>query len=384
MGRPLSGRAAATGGLAGAGVPWAWRSDDGSQSASRPRILLIGPLPGPAEVIGGTKVHFAETLRHLEGAGLDVASISTTRPHANLPRPRQWVNQAVVFFRVVRGLLRSFRHVRLAFLNTSGDSALIGASSIWFLCKALGLPLALQFFGNGYAFLQYGPAARWWAKRTFLSSSRVYVQTRQLHRLLGGAPNVRWFPNTRDLRVSAPRERRRVERLLFVSQLRMEKGLAEALEACRRLPEECLLRVYGPRMPDTDMSLFEGHPRASYRGVLDPEDVPRVLQEHDLLLFPSYWRNEGHPGVVLEAFQCGLPVVATRWGGIPEVVEHEKNGLLVEPRSADSIEAAVDRVRRDPDLYRRLCAGARERGELFRSGPWHRRMAEDLRGLAGG
>ena len=355
-----------------------------SRSAAQRRILLIGPLPSSAEVIGGTKVHFADTLRHLEGAGFDIAAISTTRPRANLPRRRQRANDAAALLRVMRGILRNVRQARLVFFNISVDSALIAASCVWLLCKAAGLPLALRFFGNGYGFRRYGPAARWWAERTFLRCSLVYVETQQLRRTLGGGGNIRWFPNTRELKISAARERGKVEKLLFVSQLRMEKGLAEAIEACRRLPEGCRLQVFGPQMPDTDFSLFDGHPRASYGGVLDPKEVPRVLQEHDLLLFPSYWRNEGYPGIVLEAFQCGLPVVATRWGGIPEIVGHEENGLLVEPRSAAAVEAAVERLRSDPDLYRRLCAGARERGEFFRSGPWYRRMAEDLHALADG
>ena len=329
-------------------------------------------------------MHFADTLRHLEGAGFDIAAISTTRPRANLPRWRQRANDAAALLRVVWGIVQNFRHVRLAFLNISVDSARIAASGIWLLCKVLGLPLAVQFFGNGYGFRRYGRASRWWAAQTFLRCSLVYVQTRRLHRTFGDAANIRWFPNTRDLKIPAARERGKVEKLLFVSQLRMEKGLAEALEACRRLPEGCRLQVFGPQMPDTDFSLFDGHPRASYGGVLDPDEVPRILQEHDLLLFPSYWRNEGYPGIVLEAFQCGLPVVATRWGGIPEIVGHEENGLLVEPRSAAAVAAAVERLRSDPDLYRRLCAGARERGEFFRSGPWYRRMAEDLHALADG
>ena len=90
--------------------------------------------------------------------------------------------------------------------------------------------------------------------------------------------------------------------------------------------------------------------------------------DHDLLLFSSYWVSEGHPGVVIEALQAGLPVVATRWAGISEVVEHEKNGLLIEPRSAPAVEEAIFRLIDDPGLYRKLCAGAVVRGEYFRSG----------------
>ena len=124
-----------------------------------------------------------------------------------------------------------------------------------------------------------------------------------------------------------------------------------------------------------------GHPRATYGGVRDPVGIPRVLVEHDLLLYPSYFRTEGYPGAILEAFQCGLPVVAAEVGGVSELVEHEKSGLLVEPRSAAEVESAIKRLLDDPDLYRRLCEGARRRGDHFRSADWYDRMAAELVGL---
>ena len=57
------------------------------------------------------------------------------------------------------------------------------------------------------------------------------------------------------------------------------------------------------------------------------------------------------------------------------------NGLLVEPRSVDSLKAAIGRLLDDPELYRRLCEGARARGEVFRSRHWYDEVARDLRAL---
>ena len=133
------------------------------------------------------------------------------------------------------------------------------------------------------------------------------------------------------------------------------------------LPDDCRLTVFGPCMADMDMSLFEGHPRAAYGGTLAPDDVVDTLAEQDLLLFPSYWVSEGYPGVVVEAFQMGIRWWRPRWNDIPELVEDGYNGLLVEPRSATALRAAVERLRDDPHLYQRLCQGARRTGERFRS-----------------
>ncbi len=134
-------------------------------------------------------------------------------------------------------------------------------------------------------------------------------------------------------------------------------------------------------MSGTDFSLFERHPRATYGGVLDSADIHRVLSEHNLMLFPTYCGVEGYPGSIPEVFQCGLPVVAARRGGVCELVEHEESGLLVDPRSATALRSAIKRLLEDSAMYRRLCAGAKRRGERFRSKNWYDRAAADLHSL---
>ena len=352
------------------------------------KVLLIGPLPAKsaslAEPIGGARVTFAEAVRELGLRGFDLDIIDTARPRPNLPLWKILSYELLTFTRVVWEVLRRARRSDLVFLHMSAYSALSAASTIWALCRVLRRPLALRFFGDSlyFTYHRYGLARRWLMERTFLRAPLVYEE-RRTSRAFSRRDNFRWLANTRDIiPAEIGRDRDHPRRLIFKGQLRKEKGLAEALEACRSLPEDCHLRVFGPRMPNTDFSLFDSHPRASYGGVLEPEEVPRVLAEHDLLLFLSYMRSEGTPGVIIEAFQCGVPVVATAIGGIPEQVEHEKSGLLVAPRSVPELQAAIERLIDDPALYRRLCAGARQRGEFFRGGHHFDRLAEELRGLA--
>ncbi len=349
----------------------------------------MGPLPAKSaslgEPIGGARVTFAEAVRELDRRGFDLDVINTARPRPNLPLWKILSYEFLTFARVVWTILWRARRSDLVFLHMSAYSALLAASTIWaLLCRVLRRPLALRFFGDSlyFTYHRYGPARRWLMDRTCLRAALVYEE-RQTLRAFSSKDNFRWLANTRDIIPAEIRQDRdHVRKLIFMGQLRKEKGLAEALAACRSLPEDCHLRVFGPRMPNTDFSLFDGHPRATYGGVLEPEEVPRVLAEHDLLLFLSYMRSEGTPGVIIEAFQCGVPVIATSIGGVPEQVEHEKSGLLVEPRSVPELKAAIQQLIDDPALYRRLCAGAGQRGEFFRSGRHFDRLAEELRGLA--
>ncbi len=352
-----------------------------------PSILLIAPIQktgaSDTNVVGGNKVMTDEQVRELGARGFEVDVIDTSGGVTNLPAWKIRANRLARFLKVAWGAARKIWRSDIVFLIIGPSSALCSASLLWAVCKIVRRPLALRIPGGDIMadYLEYGAFARWLADRTYMRSSVVYVETRYLHRSFDNRDNFKWFPNTREIEAPARTGRDRVEKLVFVARLVMDKGLAEALEACRRLPESCHLNVFGPGMSDTDFSLFEGHPRATYGGVLDPAEIPRVLGEHDLLVYPSYYRSEGYPGAILEAFQCGLPVVAAKWGGVSELVEHEKSGLLVEPRSAAEVESAIKRLLDDPGLYRRLCEGARRRGDHFRSADWYDRVAAELRGL---
>ncbi len=351
------------------------------------KVLIIGPLPSTSasvtEVTGGAKVLFEETVRQLRMRDFELDILSSSRPRQNLSFWKVQVYNLLAFARVVLDILKKIRYSQLVFLNLVPYAAWIVASSVWVICKVSRRPMALRFFAGNLSLIyqEYSSMTRWLADRTYMRCPLVFVETQQLCQDFRTWGNFRWLPNTRDIKTPTATRRDKIRRLIFVAPLRLEKGLAEVLEACRSLPEGCHLGVFGPRMLNTDFSLFEGHPRATYRGVLEPAEVPRVLAEHDLLLLPSYHRSEGYPGVILEAFQCGVPVIATRWQAIPEVVQHEENGLLVEPRSATALQAAIERLLEDPDLYRRLCRGAERRGAFFRSAVWYDQVAVDLRGL---
>ena len=86
---------------------------------------------------------------------------------------------------------------------------------------------------------------------------------------------------------------------------------------------------------------------AGFRGDLDA-----VLPCLDLVVHPA--TMEGLGVALLQASAAGVPIVATRVGGIPEIVHHTKNGLLVNPGDADALAEAVSTILTDPNLSRRM------------------------------
>jgi glycosyltransferase involved in cell wall biosynthesis len=82
------------------------------------------------------------------------------------------------------------------------------------------------------------------------------------------------------------------------------------------------------------------------------EPLFELYRNHDIYVLPSL--SEGTPRTLVEARAFGCPVVATRAGGIPSSVTHEKTGLLVEPNDSAGLAAAIERILNDEPLRLRL------------------------------
>jgi len=254
------------------------------------------------------------------------------------------------------------------------------ATSLWMLCGIRGKPLAIRFFGGDFDEFYAATFSlnRYIARKTYLSGPLILMQTKRLCMLFKTFSGVQWLPNTRDIRFSLEDNNKSVEKLVFISQLRKDKGCLEAMEAVEKLPPEFQLDIYGPAMPDTDMEIFQKYPRCKYRGVLRPEDIPPVLSRSGLLLLPTYYHGEGYPGIILESLQCGTPVITTSWKDIPEIIQDGNNGFLIHPRSVNEIVDTVLRIREDKDLYNKVSEGARKTGEFFRTARWHQLLERKL------
>lgn len=141
--------------------------------------------------------------------------------------------------------------------------------------------------------------------------------------------------------------------ILFVGRLVRAKGVFELVEAFSqlrsRLPKTHLVLLGD----DRDRLRLENQVRQKglndvvhFIGVRPHSEMPSWLNAADLFVLPSH--NEGLPNVVVEAMACGIPVVATNVGGIPEVIEDKRSGLLIEKGDIHSLASAIeDLLRRD-------------------------------------
>ncbi len=157
-------------------------------------------------------------------------------------------------------------------------------------------------------------------------------------------------------------------RLLFVGRLTPGKGVSLLLESVRRLesePLDAVLTVVGDGDYRAELERLALELRISSRvtflGYQSQTAVRRLLAEADVFVLPSF--AEGVPVSLMEAMAAGLPVVATAVGGVSELVEHERTGLVVPPGDVEALTAALERLILNADLRNELARAGRAKVE---------------------
>jgi glycosyltransferase involved in cell wall biosynthesis len=186
--------------------------------------------------------------------------------------------------------------------------------------------------------------------------------------------NLEVIPNGLDIRafspVPAPPPGRPFT-AAFLGRLTEEKGVPILLAAARHLASELSPSDYpstrirvvvagdGPLRAVVESEAKREGAVLQYLGYR--EDVLAIYYAADVVLMPSL--AEGHPMTALEAMACGLPVVASHVGGLPEIVVEGETGLLVRPGDAAALAEAITRLAADPGRARALGTAGRQRVE---------------------
>ncbi len=348
-----------------------------------------------------------ELLKRLKAAGHEVEVFTSSyrgapdQVFAGIPVhrfryfPRRWENlthEEAAPDRMKRSLL--YRLMPACFV-------VAGMAAIWRLCRRtrydvihVHWPLPLALFGWAAQRARparlvttfYGVELRWvkgalpflkgflaWAARRSDHVVAISNYTAGELRELADVP-IEIIPYTTSLPDvdSAPAGRDGTGPVLFVGRLVERKGVAHLIEAIARLgrgDEGARLEIVGDGPERPGLEALAGRlgvaSRVVFRGKIPPDELQASYARAAVCVLPSVLDargdTEGLGVVLLEAMNHGTPVIASRVGGIPDIVEDGVSGLLVPPGDADALAAAVRRLRDDPVLARRLGEAGRRR-----------------------
>ena len=165
--------------------------------------------------------------------------------------------------------------------------------------------------------------------------------------------------------------------LVFAGRLTAQKSLDVGIEAARRAGVSLVIAGDGP-----DRAALEQLGYGRFLGPLARREVLELFRAGDASLLSSAWEN--FPHTVVEALAVGTPVIATRAGGVAEVLEDGVNGLVVEPGDVDALSAAIARFFSDEQLAARLRANAASSVVRYAPESVYGRLEEILVRAAGG
>ena len=154
-------------------------------------------------------------------------------------------------------------------------------------------------------------------------------------------------------------------RVGYIGRIAPQKDVGTLITAFGRLAGPASLLIVGDG-PGRRAAEQQARPLAApvrFAGFAPHAQIPAVLRHIDLLVLAT--RYEELPSVLIEGMAAGLPVIASRVGGIPDLIDHDVNGLLVPPDDPAALAAAISRVLTEPGTAARLAAAARQTAQRY-------------------
>lgn len=339
------------------------------------RILYVGTFPPPE---GGVRLG-VQTLADALSARSDV------RLHKVDLTTALGVLSRVPFY--LRRLLEVVRHGRqsdvITFCAPTNYTVPFG-SAVFLVSRLLRRPLVIRHTAghNDRLYRDSNALTRFILRKTVLSADLSLYQTSSQVEFFQSVHSneILHFPNHRKMPVGVERSNSKVaKRFVFIGRLEPAKGTDDLLEVFSSMPEDIELDLYGKDNLNVAKSL-ETTPNIRYLGTFGFDQIFEVLQKYDALILPSLY--EGQPGVIVESFLAGRPVIATKIPGVQDIVGDGENGLLVTPKAKDELRAAIETLATQEDVYQRLSQNVWDDRRRFSSDFWSQFFFEQCESLA--
>jgi L-malate glycosyltransferase len=334
------------------------------------KIWIVAPVPPP---YGGMSLQGENLARKLSAEGLAVEVIPT---NASFPRALQAIERIPGVRTLVREVL--YLWSLRAVLRHRGVIHHLSASYLFFFLHSVPLLLFARLSGNRLVFNYRGGKAgeflrtwSWFVVPVLRGADQVAVPSEYLQdvfRRYGVASTV--VPNIADTEAFSFRERTQfAPRLLVTRHLEPMYDIECVLRAFRRVQEnvpDASLGIAGDGIECERLQALVrewGLRGVTFYGAVAYADLPALYSQYDIYMNGS--RVDNFPGALVEAACAGLPIVTTRAGGIAEMIQHRRTGLLADVGDDTALANGVLELLRRPEFACDLAANARHWAELF-------------------
>lgn len=328
-------------------------------------MALVGPQAPPA---GGMARQREILMERLRASGIEVVPVAMNAPY--WPPVVRRVPGLRALCRLVPYVMRLWRvcgRVDLVHVmaNSGWSFHLFAAPAVW-VARARGVPVVMSYHGGQAQafFLRQWPLVKPTFERVTLIVPSGFLQA--VFARFGRQVEV--VPNSVDVSRFSPGARRlRAAHVVVTRNLEPVYDIGTAIRAFARLPGEAFLTIAGsgPELHALQnlAATLGVSERVRFAGRLGMEELVALYRSADVMVNPSLADNM--PNSLLEAMACGVPVVSTRVGGVPWLVEDGESALLVAPGDHEAMARELLRVIDEPEVAHRLTANGLARVRAF-------------------
>ena len=354
------------GSLAPASSPTVDRLGQPALEGIRPRVVMLGPLPPPPGGMATVMANLADSRLANDCQLVLIDTAKRTTEGRNVWAAISY--QLKLLWRVVSAIWRT--HAQIVHIHTCSGFTFWRDVLHMMAARIMGCRVVWHIHGGFFdRFVAAMPSAGACLYRSVLQKSDavIVLSSHWRHCLNATARNVHWkvVANGTSIPTDSCRPSCHTT-FLFIGNITVDKGVAELIQAFARLrsrniPCKLLLVGNGPASDECE-SLIRSLKCADdieMPGVLEGLQKRQAFEAAGCFVLPS--KAEGLPMAMLEAMACGLPVIATSVGGIPEAVTDGQEGYLVPPQDVDTLADRMSRLATDAGLREQMGRKARKR-----------------------
>ncbi len=353
---------------------------DYSPNVKLPKVLISGHLPPPMSGIG---TYYQTLLSSSLPSRVSLQFIDTSSRRRSGSETGSWSYSNLAF--AIRDCVRFARAVviqrpEICHIATTYGLSFLKHSACILIAKLLGSKILLHPHCSFYfLYERRGRAWQWFVRKVIGLCHGVAVLSNEWKKLQEVVPScqIYYLPNAIDLLTYAGVAGERIEsksdksclHILYLGHLGKEKGSFDLICAAQKVLGQdhgVVFELVGQEQVVGDMKQLNArvveagleqfiHVRSAVTGAEKIE----LFRCADIFVYPSY--HEGMPMAVIEAMACGLPIIATQVGGLPDLVCPGQNGLLVPAGRPDQLANAIQQLVVDPQTRHSMQADSLRR-----------------------
>tara|TARA_Y200000002_G_scaffold148627_1_gene122808 strand:- start:12839 stop:13864 length:1026 start_codon:yes stop_codon:yes gene_type:complete len=336
------------------------------------KIIIIGNIGAK---VSGSSLSFKRFYEKLISLNSDnIIFINTFRNRNN------FLSNALKSFSILIKMFFIINNCKIISFNSDERAFIFFGPIVYIFAKLFRKKIVSRVFGGSLDvhYERSTPIIKLFFRNTIMKSDTVFLQTNLLMNYFSELNyNLKKLPTSRRAINKKIKFKKKASKYIFLGRISDSKGIKYLNDAVEDLDLSISVDLYGSVEDKELLTLINNNPKIRYKGYIDHDNIYETLSAYDVLILPTFYEGEGYPGAIIEAYQCGIPVIVTKWRSIPEIVD-KTCGIIVPIKSSTEIKGAIHKLYYDSVLYQNLQKGAQIKSLEFDEEKWFKVFHNEL------